>query len=648
MSQERINLRAHHDVTNLAKTAELDKVMTETLYMFIDQLKLICGPFSRNALVLQQEHGIPSNQLSTANDNRYFMRDGAHIISATECVSPVQQYLKSLIHYVGTRVDKSCKDGTTTSMIATCSAIIQAIALKKALRSTPLFKIEKATAEVCDELAERMKKHVITVEDVMSSTGCSHKQALGALTFIHVYTATGGDVDVATAVSEYFSTLPAAVWGESIPWRSSTVETNEFRCKPVRLEYELEIDAMNITIQHNNHDYRKFYKSDNADVLVMYQGLNDASIATEDLFQYITSRVDSGNLTPLIIMVPALDNHYSSGCIERLNAISEQYKTQILVVTYSVLNNRFNSPWAALAITGKANVPLYDEKEDIEKCVIKGVEVLISYKYIKFNNLVPKDDRVPDEDLTHPGILYPDDYPHFTDTYNRILRERELVKDAHREVVEEREEVEKAFANLSAKRGMALYLGGRTHDQKALLAVIEDAAGSAQAVATSGVITNAISRVVRECRIARTDPSTKHKSELHLLIWELLERTFAMVEGTLVGTMSVQEHHDEWKTYNELMDSAYSDKFTYVDLVNLMNQGSMELRSSVGAFSGIIDPRKEIREQVLSEWETQGYPPTQAARMTSELLGRISEVAMRAGMVEMFIVPGGAWVSDKE
>ena len=93
--------------------------MTETLDKFIEQLTHVCGPFARNALIINSDP-TEGSAIGSEFDMRVFLRDGKHILKNTECISPIQQYLKTAILYVGSRVDSICKDGTTTSMLFAC------------------------------------------------------------------------------------------------------------------------------------------------------------------------------------------------------------------------------------------------------------------------------------------------------------------------------------------------------------------------------------------------------------------------------------------------------------------------------------------------------------------------------------------------
>lgn len=638
---ERINLSAHHDITNVVGPKDLRRVIRETLDTFIEQLSIICGPYSRQALVLPNgEVGINTNTISTKNDVRCFMRDGAHILNATECVSPIQQYLKSIVHYVGSRVDDVCKDGTTTSMLMTCALISQLVSKHEELDRYPLVKINEKFRELVATFKKIMKdEHTITVEDIAKDFGISKNEAAHFVAFTQVYTATGGDLEIAKTVADFFKRTPEEVWGGTITWNCPSVEVSDYRCKAEPRDYEYKLKSIHLTSQHNNVNLRMFYENNHVDVLPLYMGVCDVAPETEDFYRYLTKRIEEDkNTTPLLILVPALENYMPGRVIETINNISSTSKVPILIVTHNTVDNRSGAPWYTIALAGKANVEVYHGLgSDIENCVIRDVSVRITHRNIEFTNLVPKDSRMSEDDLRHPGLVYPDDYPHHRKALDIIDEDRKRVADAHREIYEEREAVENCYNELLVRTTMTVNLGGTTHDQREMMTVIEDATGSARTAVMYGIVTNAMFRtcnvwqkIVQQCHgvdklgeiLASCVCDAAHQVCLALF------RDHAESAGHAAAVLGTLEEHT----------GGSIDKYTYVDIVNFMETETAKAFTFRGDNPDWME--QLVRGDILS------YPPVQTAEMTNELFTRLNEVALRTGLMAMVVVPGGAWAPD--
>ena len=104
-------VNTNFDTTNIVSMEESLPQILHTLQRCQNILKDHCGPQSGYAMLV-------NNMSAGINfEPNVFTRDGIKILSSIEFLSPLERYIKDLLTYVGTRVDNTAKDGTTTSML---------------------------------------------------------------------------------------------------------------------------------------------------------------------------------------------------------------------------------------------------------------------------------------------------------------------------------------------------------------------------------------------------------------------------------------------------------------------------------------------------------------------------------------------------
>ena len=639
-AQTRICLNAHHDVTNVVKHDDLKNVIIPTLDLFIEQLTRICGPYARNALIIKADENL-GTAIGSEMDMRMFLRDGRHIIRNTEFVSPIQQYLKTMVLYIGSRVDSICKDGTTTAMLMTCNLIKELCKRSKDLEFYTLKQIDATFKVLFDRLVETTKKQSISIESIMDQFKCTENDAAATLAFLQAYTASGCDREISIAIAEFFRRMPKAIWGDKIEHTVSRIEKTGYKCKIREREHEYELNSILMTTQYRNADMRRMVEYESADVLILPDGILDASISTTDLVNYLLIRLHQDeNKTPLVLCTPGGD-YCSARMIESINAKAKEYGVDIPIVAYNV-NGKSPLPWIPITLCGKANVPLYQEATDIKDSVIHNVKITITSNYTYFNNLVPVDTRLDKESLIHPGALYPEDYEYYKTAVNVVDSYLYSLKTSHRVDQDEIDLLEAAHADLAVRTRLMLDLGGYYHDQLALQPVIEDAAGSAMAAVKDGIITNGMFRLLHVCNEQECDITDDdlYKTILFTTDEAILNTCYAVFGPTSdvdMDTITLKQV--------QYLGMDEKSKYKYLDILKLDDIESYKETSDY-TDSLLEDLDHLVRKEydvVINRWNNAGYPPIQTTRMISELFARLQEIAIKVGMTDMIVVPGAAW-----
>lgn len=630
---QRICLNAHYDITNIVRREDMLNVIVPTLDVFISQLTRICGPFARNALIIRADESL-GTAMGSEMDMRMFLRDGRHILRNTEFISPIQQYLKTIVLYVGSRIDAVCKDGTTTSMLLACHLIKSLVKHTEDFSEFTLYEIEKAALDLVDLIMDLCSKNVISLEKIQEDFGCTENQAASAIAFLQAYTASGGNPEISKSIATFFGNMPREIWSDRVDHTISRVEKSGYVCKAVECEFEYELKGILLTTQYRNADMRRIVHLEKTDMVIMPYGILDSSLSTDALLSYLTQRIEvDKNLDPLVICSPGGD-HCSPKIVEFITAKAREHNVILPVVAYNV-NTKAPVPWTALSLCGKANVPMFDESNELADCVIKGIEIKITSTFSHINGLTPTDERLDNDSLIHPGVIYPDDYPfHFkaVDIVNSYLGP---ARSKHYLDKDEIEELEKAHADLAVRKRMMLSLGGCYHDQLALQPVIEDASGSAMAAIQTGIVTNGIPRLFLSLIELYNKPESHSKLTAHLI------RCF--LDATQATCMQLTGPKQTSSEFNDLLlDTIYNlgDPFSYFDIVK-MSQTEEKLYANIYDQIQLMIDKKY--DEVIEYWNKNGYPPIQTAKMINELLVRLQEVAVRVGLTDMIIVPGAAW-----
>jgi len=638
-AQTRICLNAHHDVTNVVKHDDLKNVIIPTLDLFIEQLTRICGPYARNALIIKADENL-GTAMGSEMDMRMFLRDGRHIIRNTEFVSPIQQYLKTMVLYIGSRVDAICKDGTTTAMLLTCNLIKELCNKSDDLQLYTLKQIEDTFKTIFDVIVENTKKQSISIESIMDQFKCTENDAAATLAFLQAYTASGCDKEISISIAEFFRRMPKAIWGDKIDHTVSRVEKTGYKCRIQEIKYEYELNAILLTSQYRNSDMRRLVEYDSADVLILPDGILDASLSTTELVNYLLIRLHQDeNKTPLVLCTPGGD-YCSPRMIESINAKAKEYGVDIPIVAYNIVG-KSPLPWIPITLCGKANVPLYQEVTDIKDSVIKNVKVTISTNYASFNNLVPVDSRLDKDSLIHPGMLYPEDYPHHKAAVEIVNSYLFSLKSSHRVEQDEIDLLEAAHADLSVRTRLMLDLGGYYHDQLALQPVIEDSAGSAMAAVKDGVLTNGIFRLIN---MINDKDYLDHSSVLHNDLLSIIDDAILSTYFAIFGPTSDIAIDNQYLKQLEHLSGNDKSKYKYLDIIKLTKSNYDPTKDYTNSLLEDLDHlvRKEY-DVVIDRWNNEGYPPIQTTRMIDELFARLQEIAIKVGMTDMIVVPGAAW-----
>lgn len=617
-------------VTNFVSDAPFYVALTRALDSFIAQLRSVCGPSSRYSLLITPDM-FSGTQAGSVHDARAFLKDGRYLIQHSEYLSPLENYLKSMILYIGTSIDNICHDGTTTAMLYACHLLkvlvnVDVDDTRMMMRRTT-YSIEQKYREVFARILSEMEKYKLTLESFPEHT---RKDAAEFMAYTQAMTSSGGDVELSRELSKFFREMPEVAWTKVINQRIPSTENRDERIRAVACDYEIEVAAQCMDVLERNHDNGNTYKNDDADLLIIPTALPDSSVTTQELYIYLREHESSDR--PLVLMIPAAG--VGDTVISELQSIAYERKLKLIIECYRVPSNVNTQVWWDIeAIPAKANMPCYSpfEQYSMQDCVIPHVSVIIGNRYIRLDKITPVDERLPEDTNTHPGDSYPEDYPYYTKFKERLDGELKFQNERHRKDTSLLNYIEPIVTFLSVRYPVIMRLGGMAHDVSAIIPVVEDAAGAAMATIKHGYYTNGIFRLAFAGYVVNKMYQNEH-DDLGTLI------------SSKIYTASERTARDIFGPNKELHSSNYA--FAQEVLAK-----SPMLYWDIARSDGVSNLEDYISEFVKGDHDKLHdlpTPPLQPAVFITELLDRCRELVVKLSLTTSVVVPGTAWLNKEK
>jgi chaperonin GroEL (HSP60 family) len=101
-------LDANIGLTNRIEHDDICEIMINTFNDIAEVLSDHCGPYGQFAMITT-----PNNKVAEP----VFTKDGIGIVRAMEYMSPMEEFVRTTLAYIGSRIETAAGDGTTSSMI---------------------------------------------------------------------------------------------------------------------------------------------------------------------------------------------------------------------------------------------------------------------------------------------------------------------------------------------------------------------------------------------------------------------------------------------------------------------------------------------------------------------------------------------------
>lgn len=615
--------------TNLVPRDKLISVAKNCLDDMFTFLSRHYGPFSRYTLVIHNvgSNGMSMNASGSESDTKIFTKDGIESLKSIEYVSPIETFLKSLLAYIGKRVEHSCKDGTTTAMMVAAAILEETFNHLDKFDKYPTKKIETAYEEMVKDLLEyheaRCKYTVDGLYDLLRKLDpeITKAEVVSAVAWTQAYVSSGGDKDIADCIGEAFKDLPDIAW-DSLSIRRSAMET-EKKISLVREDSDFTFESYLVNqemMKHHGNDIRLVLED--ANMLVFPFDIVDGSMDTIDLMKFIdgykVSYIDKETkvLPPLVLVAC----QFHPKAIESVRALVVKHDIQVYMFAYAKKTSRtVNFDCQAWAVNAMAGVKSADAwaQYPLEDRIIPHARVEFQGRSLELHNLYEKKGT----GALHPGVEDPENYPEFAHFQKSMELNIEKLKKAHVVTVTEIEELEIALSKAMCPKKPIVYLGGTSHDQLAYVSVLQDVIGATLCTLQEGFYVNAVKNMCNTvtsddfAEIVADDPI---KNCLRVIFWDAFSKTVSMDNrvGKVAGMLSTGNYID------------YTAK------------GALPT-SVLGFFLSKIKGNNEI-------FEEYGCPPIQVGYVFKELFTRVGELLIRFAATSDMAVPGMAWDDSKD
>ena len=291
-------VNSNEGINNIIGSNEIRTTMIDTFLELANMLKGHCGPYSGTAILTD-----PNNPMAEP----VFTKDGINIVSSIKYANVMQDFVRTQLAYMGTRIESGAGDGTTSAMIVMAYAI-----------ATMLKKLEKSKYRyTSDDLSQVWKMLVdnVTVKYKWRNgdvTKITDRDMIRHVAASQAYTSSHGDVELAECVGAMFANTPREVWDTLMVQKASYESEEKYRVDIKDAQYTID-DVTIFPVNRRNKELDAVLRMDNANCLTRtFMTLDDEN--QKFVHDYIEQCIKDGTQLN-VITCNDLDtntiNHYS-------------------------------------------------------------------------------------------------------------------------------------------------------------------------------------------------------------------------------------------------------------------------------------------------------------------------------------------------
>lgn len=198
-------------ITNIIERDVITDTMISTFTTLADKLKSHCGPFSGTAILTDPD---------APYQDPVFTKDGINIVKSMSYASPIQDFVRKQLAYIGARIESKAGDGTTSGMIIAAYALSSMLV---SLRNNDMVVTNQNLVDAWKKLTTDIKgKYAILrkEQENLSQDDIYHLAYSQALTSSH------GDRELAEAIGKLFASTSRLLW-ENLVLQTANYETDK-------------------------------------------------------------------------------------------------------------------------------------------------------------------------------------------------------------------------------------------------------------------------------------------------------------------------------------------------------------------------------------------------------------------------------------
>lgn len=560
-------------INNVTTGQDLIPVMVETLDEIIEILQSHCGPYSDYAIIFDPR---------ASNAEPIFTKDGINIVRSIQYTDRIKEFTRSCVQYIGSRIESSAGDGTTSAMII-CANILKLL-LKEfqendRIKSISTVQIASFYKEIQEAIEERYDHFYKGVERMVQEANLSladTKKLITNIAYWQAYTSSHGDIELSESISKLFSETPIDAW-DGLSIESSRYET-DFRYKTVidEAQYTLE-DVRPFPVTQVKDALGLECNRDNSRVIISELPLCLSFVDTLDTIKKVEEAAESGE--ELTVIFP--DDFKDNATLVHFDELFKKYPNHNVIFFLVSCRDKLND------ILGSKVLGIPGVNEDGEHNItyrFKGSTLKL------VSGLYPETDE-----STYP---YTDNH-----TYRDLMEHvEEVIKGMNNQEASENinrvlKHVHRFKFKMTVIKRPCLILGGSSYDNVAAVDVAIDAISATKKSLTEGFVLGG-----NKCLYTFTPSPSKTKT------W---------FQGVLCGAIrkSIEE------VYSTITKHVKSDR-----LLNVYDSCSYNVLDSV---NGTVENVQCGNAKWILKQSKEKAVIIQPKTMDLELIKRFGEVALK-------------------
>ncbi len=634
-----------------------------------------CGPYSRSALVVSPSGG--------KYETNTFTKDGRNIVSSMNFVSPIEEIIKEMLLYIGSKVDNKAGDGTTSSMYLTSDFFSQMSKhYKDEVVNSRQFALEYKKFE--EILFKYLNNQKVTLEDVVNEIYPNKDEELSidkyqaivaAIAAFQTLASSGGDMELAKCMHDIYLQSPPGTW-DYIATYHKKYETSA-RYAVEYDAYDHWINAIILTPTMLNENLYSEYKNDKCDLMIIPEKIPGGGVLFDQINGYLSVNMQDRRDNDLVIVCRDMDpvvltkiNNYNTSDKKTHNIVVFDHQDDLSITAVSM-------SLIALSLCGGKD-PYITSKNMMgmlnEHFVLHDVALHYKNHKLYVNNLFDKDDS---NDTIHPFYKDPNRFKPFTMFLNMLQRRVKEIKDDinQSQYSKELELLQNTISKMCFPRRPYLMIGGKAHDHAEAIDVVRDCAGAINSSLTDGFICGSSLALLRA--LIKSNSNLDNVNEINEITNMCINSTINLIGITLFGRPidnveynnlshlyswycnyinygtntddDAEFSYEEFEKFRTYFVENESHKFDYINILE-KNKNDAEFKFGIYPVENYINGIKSIIENhdYFDCNYRNDYAIVQPAKVFEQLFERIGELMIKLITTECVIVPGAVYVTEKK
>ena len=610
-------LNANKGVANVIEQAIINTDLKRVADNLFQVLKHHYGPYSGFAAI---DDGQPLNETQ-------FTKDGIGIVRAIEYASPQEEWVKKTISYIGTRMEASVGDGTTSAMMFTCAMMKHMSKHLNEIRPISYNSFRNKWTRFIEDISEIIKeKYTFT-----AYTGDKlDPLKVYRIVYNQVYTSSHGNVGLAKAMAEMYKNTPPELW-ERMTYERCTYETDkDYEVIASEGQYHMNADVMSTSML--NKDLCTWFEKDNVTLIV----INDSWRFDSPDWPRIMHEIDNATPdAPVVVVCHKIMDRESYQNINDKIVECDKAGRPFAVFTMKPSHPTVND-FVSIQMVAEQNIMEFANGEAL---ILKGTKVKFKNKKLFLDKIV----KVPDGWTSNERFQVTDGkHSQFTDALETWKKQAENY--SKQSMTREDREIANYFSKMYVKlrytKVYTIVVGGKAYDNVAFIDVLDDAIRAASRALTHGITYgNNRSLYLAAKEYVRNDYYRKNKK---IQVW-FAKRIIESLED--IASVVLERLHP-----NRLLnwfDRKNFVKWWFSHTVDLLLYDT---------HSGIRPWKRQYFDRCFTRATTDiakvmengvGAQICQPSNSDTIMLERFGEVALKFILTERIIIAGGAYVNKK-